>query len=483
MSEPLPVFAVVGRVNKGKSSIVATLVEEDDDRKIRIRHEPGTTKVCQRIQVEVDGKALFAVVDTPGFQDAPGMLRWLRERETSAASRPELIADFVEQFRARDEFIDECRLLEPILAGAGILYIVDASNPYRSNYEAEMEVLQWTGRPRMALINTIGADDHVDEWQRALGQYFNIVRVFDAHDSGFAERVALLRAFRELDGRAAPAIAEAIAALAADWAERRRGAASEIAELLVEGLTHAERYPLLDEDALQAQTDEALDRLYRALRARERRERENVEEIYRHAAIERRESDLERPVFDRDLFADTSWNLLGLSTWQLVRAGAIGGAAVGGALDLTTGGASFLAGSVIGALLGGASAYLGGRRAAQVRILGQQMGGRTLRVGPIRNLNFPWILLDRALLHFCSVTGRAHARRDTLVLEHGSPEPGGKGLVAELDDAVRRRIGDIFTKIRDADEAVPDALRVALQDELEKLLEQMAEARPPQPSR
>ena len=81
-------------------------------------------------------------------------------------------------------------------------------------------------------------------------------------------------------------------------------------------------------------------------------------------------------MFEKDLFADTSWNLLGLSTWQLVRAGAIGGAAVGGAVDLSTGGASFLTGTVIGALVGGASAYYGGRQAAQIRILGQRFVGR-----------------------------------------------------------------------------------------------------------
>ena len=51
-----------------------------------------------------------------------------------------------------------------------------------------MEILRWTGRPRMALINKIGGDDHVEEWRRALSQYFNVVRMFDAHRSGFAER-------------------------------------------------------------------------------------------------------------------------------------------------------------------------------------------------------------------------------------------------------------------------------------------------------
>ena len=104
MSDTLPVFAVVGRVNKGKSSIVATLVEEEDPRAIAISHEAGTTTECRQYRVEVDGDALFAVVDTPGFEDAPRMLEWLRERETSAASRSEAIRLFIEHFSEGDEF-------------------------------------------------------------------------------------------------------------------------------------------------------------------------------------------------------------------------------------------------------------------------------------------------------------------------------------------------------------------------------------------
>lgn len=462
-----PVFAVVGRINKGKSSIVSTLAEDDS---VHVDRVPGTTRECQRFHVSVEGRVLLTIVDTPGFEEAPRMLAWLRDRERSAAARAQLVAEFVEHFRDRDEFVDECRLLQPILEGAGILYVVDGSQPYRANYEAEMEILQWTGRPRLALVNIIGDDDHVEEWRRALDQYFSIVRVFDAHGSAFAERLGLLRAFKELREDSRTAIERTISELERDWQERRRRAATEIAALVIDGLTHFEEYPLLDDDARQAQTEEALERLYRGLRDRERRERTTIEDLYRHERLDRQEGDLERPVFERDLFADTSWRVLGLDTWQLIRAGAVGGAAVGGAVDLATGGASFLAGTVIGGLVGGVSSYLGGKRVAQIRVLGQQMGGERLRVGPVKNLNFPWILLDRALLHYRSVVERAHARRDALVLEHGSPEPGGEGVVASLDDATRRRFGEVFTSIRDQADAVPRELRVALEDETDRLL-------------
>jgi hypothetical protein len=58
-----------------------------------------------------------------------------------------------------------------------------------------MEVLRWSGRPRMALINLIGTGDHVAEWRTALDQFFAIVRVFDAVHADFDKRIELLRAF------------------------------------------------------------------------------------------------------------------------------------------------------------------------------------------------------------------------------------------------------------------------------------------------
>jgi len=45
-----------------------------------------------------------------------------------------------------------------------------------------------------------------------------------------------------------------------------------------------------------------------------------------------------------------------------------------------------------------------------------QFGGRTLSVGPCRAVNFPWILLDRAVGVFCYLANRTHARRDEATL-------------------------------------------------------------------
>ena len=124
MSEPT--FAVVGHPNKGKSSIASTLAHDDS---VKIAAEPGTTLVCRRFPMRVDGRVQYTLVDTPGFQRARRALAWMRERETTAAEHRAVVQDFVEVHRGTGSLDDEVELLTPVLEGAGILYVVDGSLP------------------------------------------------------------------------------------------------------------------------------------------------------------------------------------------------------------------------------------------------------------------------------------------------------------------------------------------------------------------
>ena len=147
--------------------------------------------------MRLDGEVLYELIDTPGFQRARETLAWLEAHDRGAGAARSRGRASSSQAHANDpRFHDECELLKPIVEGAGILYVVDGSRPYGRQYEAEMEVLRWTGRPRMALINLISAGDHVEEWRAALAQYFSIVRVFDAVRADFGKRIELLRCVR-----------------------------------------------------------------------------------------------------------------------------------------------------------------------------------------------------------------------------------------------------------------------------------------------
>ena len=413
-SAGVPTFAVVGHPNKGKSSIVATLAEDD---RVDIRPESGTTRVAQRFTaVARDGSPLYTLIDTPGFQRARRALDWMKRHETTAAEHAEVVRRFVEAHRGQPRHADEVELLTPIVEGAAILYVVDGSTPFGPEYEPEMEVLRWTGRPSMALINPIGQADHVEAWRRALGQYFRIVREFNAVTVEFDKRVALLEAFAQLDESWEQPMQRAAAVLRQQRASRREAAADAIAAMLLDVLTMREQKKLGREQDPAPHKPRLEERLRDRVRARERACRQQVNELYRHHRLQLDEDEIDP--LGEDLFSEATWNAFGLSRGELAKLGGVGGALAGGAagatVDAALGGLSGLVPTVFGAAAGGLGGAAGGwwtsDRLAKTRLLNQPLGGRLLEAGPIQNPNVRFVLLGRAVAHQNLVADRTHAR-------------------------------------------------------------------------
>jgi hypothetical protein len=371
------------------------------------------------------------------------------------------VQEFLEAHERDTHFRDETELLRPIVAGAGILYVVDGSRPYGREYEAEMEILRRTGRPRMALINMIGPSDHTEAWHAALSQYFSIVRVFDAVRSDFSKRIELLRAFGAIDERWRAPLERAAEVLLIERTRRRQRAALAIAELLIALLTATETAPL-PELSMQGHVEQrARSRLRETVRRLERDTQHAVREIYRHGA-----SEIELPddaLLSEDVFSKRSFAVFGLSTPQLAMTGAASGAVAGGVVDAALGGASLLLGAGIGAVIGAAGVIVGADRLAKVEVLGQPLGGHELQVGPITDPNLPWVVLARALLHVRLVAERSHARRERLVIEAREGE-------AQLDAATRRPLDALFRRIRKEgrDAAVQRELAAAIADVIDR---------------
>lgn len=454
MTEPR--FAVVGHPNKGKSSIVATLAADDA---VRVAPEPGTTTRSREFPMSVDGKTLYTLIDTPGFQRARRALDWMKQRETSADQHAAVVRAFVREHEAADGFIDEVELLRPLLDDtnpAGILYVVDGSVPYGPEYEAEMEILRWTGRPSLALINPIGDADHVEAWRSALGQYFKIVRVFNAVTAEFDKRLELLRAFGQLKESWRTPLEQAVQALDGDRQRRRRESAREIASLLADGLTLSVTKKIGPTDDAKKFQPALLENFKGQLRRREKRGRERVESIYDHHGLDRREvNGAEVETLVGDLFSQEAWLLFGLRRRDLVLAGAGGGAAAGGTLDVAAGGTSFLLGAAIGAVVGGTLGYMGAGRLAEFKLINRPLGGKLLRCGPTRNPNFPFVLLGRARFHHGLVAGRTHAQRGALEVDESKA-----GAMNPLADTQRDALSKTFkalTKAGDDAEKISEA--------------------------
>ncbi|HEY5646508.1 MAG TPA: GTPase, partial [Pseudomonadales bacterium] len=97
----IPTFAVVGHPNKGKSSIVATLAE---DERLAIGPSPGTTRRASAHTFSIDGEPQYVLVDTPGFQRVKGVYDWLQARSTSAHERPRLVEEFVRTHQGDERY-------------------------------------------------------------------------------------------------------------------------------------------------------------------------------------------------------------------------------------------------------------------------------------------------------------------------------------------------------------------------------------------
>jgi hypothetical protein len=100
---------------------------------------------------------------------------------------------------------------------------------------------------------------------------------------------------------------------------------------------------------------------------------------------------------------------------------------------------------VLGALGGGATAWFKGGSLPDLRLdlrSGVKLGtgeGKSLVIGPPANPNFPWILLDGALVRYRNMLGRAHGRRDPQVLEGG-----GSGFTRDFPHARRALLSKWF---------------------------------------
>ena len=472
--QEVPTFAVVGRVNMGKSAVIATLLEIDDNELVRISPTPGETTRCQPHRVVFGDRECVRFIDTPGFSRPVEALRAIQRIHGEGTPGLEALYKFVAE--AGEDFGDEKRLLEPLLAGAGILYVVDPAKPLRDDFLAEMEILRWTGRPRLALLNRRDGATGPDEeaWKSRLGGAFNLVRTFDAHHARYDERLRLLRALLEIEENHRGLLEETIRLVEDEWRRRREEAAECVITFLETALELRVSATLEERDLLvpsrrEKKTELLSKQYFTELAKLEHGCFSGLLKIYRHHLLK---ADTRPEAFHGiDLESRETWTKFGLSRSQLVAVAAALGASAGLAIDIGTVFFSHGAGTAIGALLGGGAAWFKGGNLPDLRISltgGMKLAtgeGKSLTMGPPKNPNFPWILLDGVLTRYRSMLARAHGRRDDESLAGGD-----SGLTRGFPAERRAVLGKWFDSCLKAapNRALEPEVFAALLDSLEE---------------
>lgn len=430
MSNPLlsrqPVFAVVGHPNKGKSSIVATLARNDT---IAIAAASGTTKESEALEVRV-GKSAYTLIDTPGFQRPNKVLQWLQQRAQSADQRQAAVREFITSSDCLQLFPDEVRLLKPIMEGAAILYVVDGSRPYGQEYEAEMEILRWTGQASMALINPIENSDHTASWTQALAQYFKIVKLFNAMHADFDKQLSVLEAFSHLNDQWRPAITALIAAHKTEQLEQELRILDLVTQMLLQMCRHQVSLPAPNKAAAEALRPVLEAQFFKELKSIEQNAHHELINLFHYQNLQ---TEISKLSLDEDLFDTEKWIFWGLNKQQLTVAATLAGATAGSLIDIGLGGSSLALGAVSGGLVGAGSAFFGSEKIAEFKLQGIPLGGFQAKQGPVKNRNFPYVLLGRFIELLSALRERTHAQRNALVIE-GSSGKINLGCNKEAED-------------------------------------------------
>jgi hypothetical protein len=388
-----------------------------------------------------------------------------------------MLAAFLAAHQNNPAFRDDCELLGPVAAGAGVIFVVDGSRPLRHVDRAEMEILRLSGAPRMAVINCKDEEvGYLTHWQNEFRKHFNAIRLFNSCRANYRQRIELLESLKAIDQQLEPVLRTVIDAFQEEWEVRNQRAAAILAGLLQEVLAYRRTVPCSrdEEDRKRRELhQEYLD----YVAERERRAQQAIRQLFKHNIF-----NLELPpqsILAEDLFSKRTWEFLGLSDRQIILAGALGGAALGVGIDAATIGTSFGLFSAVGGLIGaGATALKGKDLLSGVRLLGMKMGGEQLRVGPVNNIQLLYILLDRGLLFYSHVINWAHGRRDYERMP-GLPKPaGGKsGLTSHWDREQRKICDRFFRAVHKGHEGEIEETSVALQDLLRDQFAEIAEDR------
>ncbi|MEN8200518.1 MAG: GTPase/DUF3482 domain-containing protein [Thermodesulfobacteriota bacterium] len=469
MTEQVPEFAVVGHPNEGKSSVLSTLAEDDS---VRVSPIPGETRVCQTFPVSIDGREIIRFTDTPGFQNPRKSLQWMRDY---SGDDENLIHDFIEAHEKDPDFRDDCLLLQPLLRGAGLIFVVDGSRPLRNVDKAEMEILRLTGCPRMAIINAKEEESAwLAKWQAEFRKHFNSVRLFNANRASYGERIALLESLKAIDQDLQPVLDRVVSAFRRDWRERNNQVVELLLGFLEEALPYRRAVRLRD-GVDERRLREKLHHQYEDyLRGLEKKCQQRMRSLYKHNIF-----NMELPahsILGEDLFAEKTWQFLGLSSSQLVMAGALTGAAVGAGVDVAAAGLTFGVFSTLGGLVGAAGTALKGKELLSgTQLLGMRLDEQQLQVGPVKNIQLLFVLLDRQLLYYSHIINWAHGRRDydsAYADDKGSQ--GRVGVTSGWSREERRLCERFFRTVAGENEGDEGMERAEMGDLISKTLEKFS---------
>ena len=374
-------LAVVGHTNTGKTSLLRTLLRDGGFGEVA--DASATTRHVERAAVCDDGGTLLYLYDTPGLEDAGGVLDWLEANTSPREDGVDRLHAFLASPAAAGEFGQEAKVLRQLLQSDSALYVIDAREPVLNKYKDELTVLSWCAKPLMPVFNFTSGGG-LSAWTDMLARRgLHVCSSFDTVAFDFDGEIRLW---------------QNLATMLPDDGMLRR--------------------------LISWRQDEwRLEEMQAAVRQAERRLQSHLLGLYRfyYSEIDN-DGGWALSAFSQDPFDGDLLKEYGIRTGT----GAAAGALIGMGIDLATLGGSLGLGAALGGLIGGVLPNMGD--------LSDKISGRqTLHIDSATLT----LLAARALDLLHALQTRGHAAQSPVVLQSGkTPWPADK-LPSELNRARR----------------------------------------------
>lgn len=188
-------IAIVGHTNTGKTSLIRTITRERNFGEVK--DEASTTIDVAEIKRRSD-KLTFTYIDTPGIEDAMGVLDLLEEQYPSNSRLDE--AEKLQQF-ANDPHIEaifeqEVKVIKQLFRADLTCYIIDCRLPFLPKFDDELTLIEKTHHPILPILNFIDGE-HLTTWKKHLKahgihHYLEFDTVMPPQKRRFYEQIAIM---------------------------------------------------------------------------------------------------------------------------------------------------------------------------------------------------------------------------------------------------------------------------------------------------
>jgi len=406
--------AVVGHTNAGKTSLIRTLLR--DEQFGNIEETAGTTRCVEKTVIFADDDAVLNLFDTPGFEDSSALLQALEDLpKTVEVKLPaDLLRSFISQTETFPEFEQEIKVLRQSLNSDVLLYLIDVREPLLGKYSDEVEILSNTGKPILPVFNFIaGNSESLLRWRQQMARFnLHAALEFDTVAFDFEAEKRLYQKLQSLLEQHYNTLQTLIDYRQEVWQNLVHAGAQRIFQLLTEVACY--RLEVAGRDGI---SDADVATMQSFVRKAEQLALQDLLAIFSFTQIdvELQQLAVRDGQWELDIFSPHALKDFGLTAG----ATALKGAAAGAGIDLMVGGMSLGAATMLGAAVGASWATL---RRYQHELVAAWQGHKWLCADD----NTVSLLYLRQSKLLRTLTQRGHAAQNKIQLsdnvEHALPK-------------------------------------------------------------